>query len=417
MNPNRVRCAGRYFDADLASNDPSQLADALHAARASIGHAECLCVTPPRRLVIRERAGRCWLAVWPLDGHRHALSCPFHREELGEEDRSDGSKPAVVDLGDGQVDIRLDFSLARPRNSTGAPPKVISPSGDAQIPRPSRSRMPMLGLLQYVWAAGSLNRWGKGWRRDYWRVRQQLLNAASDIIVGGHPLSDLVYMPPEFRASKKDAADRDWASYRGALFSSLDQDSIKSGIVVGELRELAPAKFGFRLALRHLADWFYLSEQLHQQLLRKYVRAMTHKRVDGDQVTRVIVLAQIESTPGGSLRVMDAALMVTSRDYIPVDSMYEAKVANLLVDESRSFFKPMRRETEDRTLPDFVLTDTRPETVMEVFGMDTVQYLQAKELKLRHYEEQGTALWQWDAAAGVRMPAFPAPAWAGSAAV
>src|SRR4051812_7782752 len=48
-------------------------------AKATVGHAECLCTTPPQRLVIRTRAGRHHLACWPGQRGRHAQHCHFHQ--------------------------------------------------------------------------------------------------------------------------------------------------------------------------------------------------------------------------------------------------------------------------------------------------------------------------------------------------
>ncbi|MBP2371654.1 hypothetical protein [Pseudonocardia parietis] len=48
-------------------------------------------------------------------------------------------------------------------------------------------------------------------------------------------------------------------------------------------------------------------------------------------------------------------------------------------------------------LPDFVLTDTDPPTVVEVWGMlGREDYRARKQEKLEHYRREGTLLIEWD---------------------
>ena len=80
------------------------------------------------------------------------------------------------------------------------------------------------------------------------------------------------------------------------------------------------------------------------------------------------MLALIEGSPHGYLRLVDAAVMLTSRDYLPADSSHEVVMSDALVAAHRAFTKPLRYGGET-VLPDFVLTDTDPPTVVEVWGI------------------------------------------------
>jgi hypothetical protein len=358
-----VRCAGQQFDADVARHDPGQIAQALRDAKATYGHAECLCVAPPRRLVIRERLGRHHLAVWPEDGHHHDPACVFFREPESRSGDDAQRIPALIESDEG-FDIRPDFALVRQKRM----PSVPSDDGDgaaadAGKSRRSRARMPMLGLLRFLWQASDLNRWARGWQRDYWRVRRQLQAAAESGVIAGRELAGVLYIPPPYRADHRAQIERDWSSFLQPLAASSGQDVVRSGLVVGEAKDMAPSRHGFGLRLRHHRETLYLAEQLHQQVSRKFLRALT--RIGRDEgYARVIVLAQVELTPSGYVRIVDLALMPTSRDYIPVDSSYEARIANELVDGNRTFVKPLRYDEEEALLPDFILRDTVPETCL-----------------------------------------------------
>ena len=129
---------------------------------------------------------------------------------------------------------------------------------------------------------------------------------------------------------------------------------------------------------------------------------------------RVIAIA-ITDTPGaGKASVMRLALMAVSERWIPVASSFEADIEQMLSDEGRSYWKPLRFDaSEDEVFPDFWLLDTgERETPMEVFGRSDPAYLQRKNNKIRHYNREfgATGWWSWDAAAdpkGISMPALP----------
>ena len=106
--------------------------------------------------------------------------------------------------------------------------------------------------------------------------------------------------------------------------------------------------------------------------------------------------------------------MAVSERWIPVASSFEADIEQLLSDEGRSYWKPLRFDaSEDEVFPDFWLLDTgERETPMEVFGRSDPAYLQRKNNKIRHYNREfgATGWWSWDAAAdpkGISMPALP----------
>lgn len=142
---------------------------------------------------------------------------------------------------------------------------------------------------------------------------------------------------------------------------------------------------------------------------------------DGTQTTltteppeTVFIRRDGRNVPRSSCRVIDAALMTVSTRYIPLDSRYEEMVEARLWQEKRAFIKPLRYDGEEDVFPDFMLTDV-PGTdalPMEVFGMNTPEYLQRKRVKTAIYDREYGAdnWWQWEASGdheGHCMPAFP----------
>lgn len=130
--------------------------------------------------------------------------------------------------------------------------------------------------------------------------------------------------------------------------------------------------------------------------------------MSGEQVVTIVQTDVPNPTPAGiRAEVVDVALMVTTAQWIPVDSGYEAAVVGSLVAEGRRFEKPMRFDAEeDRTFPDFWLKDSGDPLPMEVWGMNEPEYLARKAQKVAYYDERygGGTWWQWDAAAGGPIP-------------
>lgn len=130
-----------------------------------------------------------------------------------------------------------------------------------------------------------------------------------------------------------------------------------------------------------------------------------------------VAIAQVELRQGGKggyAFVIDMALMSITAEFFPVESSYERIVADFLVMQGRSFMKPLcYQASTDLVLPDFILTDTLREVPMEVFGRDDARYLQRKEEKSAHYDEQygKSGWWIWDAASHggnvSNVPSFP----------
>lgn len=115
--------------------------------------------------------------------------------------------------------------------------------------------------------------------------------------------------------------------------------------------------------------------------------------------------------PSSCSTVIDVALMTVSPRFIPLDSGYEGAVEEKLWQEKRAFIKPLRYDGEEDVFADFVLKDVPGVDAlpMEVFGMNSPEYLQRRQVKTAHYEaEYGPGRWwYWDAAAKPDMPAFP----------
>ncbi|WP_369414039.1 DUF1173 family protein [Candidatus Pantoea gossypiicola] len=162
-----------------------------------------------------------------------------------------------------------------------------------------------------------------------------------------------------------------------------------------------------------------LPEDVRHRLERSFCREL----LDWRRGMKVVIIAETEppetsfrqiderDQPSSCSTVIDVALMTVIPRFIPLDSGYEGAVEEKLWQEKRAFIKPLRYDGEEDVFADFVLKDVPDGDAlpMEVFGMNSPEYLQRRQVKTAHYEaEYGPGRWwYWDAAAKPDMPAFP----------
>lgn len=402
-----IQVASYRHDCARALANIDLIATALVAAKAAPGHALCLCTAPARKLVIRTLGRRHFLAVWPHDGHNHHYACPFHRDEDLASKNNAGTEPAVKETTEG-FDIATDFPLERELGHEKAPgsDRIRSPAGTGPN-RVTRSRMGLLGILQHLWIEARLNQWGATWKRDWWRVTQELLPVMEQGSLGRRPMTEWLYLVPEFKASRKEAIEAAWQAFRSRLGPNEAAGGVRHGLLLGEAKHFETSAYGYKLSVRHFPAPLFLSAALRDKLATSYPRAF--HRIGEEDGQRVICLCLVELTGKGNLNAIDASLMAASTQYIPVDSAYEAHLAQKLVEEKRSFSKPLRFSLEDSALPDFVLSDTNPPYVLEVFGMTHSAYLERKAQKLDGYRAEGKPVWVWNADRESQPPRLPEP--------
>lgn len=150
-----------------------------------------------------------------------------------------------------------------------------------------------------------------------------------------------------------------------------------------------------------------LSKADSVDVLSKFNRSFKHEitnTINNEDIKLIIFgMASVkEYNKRKYAEIQTLSAMAVSYNCIPLDSMYEKTLTNFLIKEKRTFIKPMRYDqtSELKLLPDFILLDTSPKCLVEVYGMATPDYLNRKAEKKRIYEEiEDSKLlnWYWDA--------------------
>jgi hypothetical protein len=388
----RVRLADKSLPLFVLREHATDYAALFARARAEVGHGQCLCQTPALRLVIRcSRTGRYHLAGWPGEGELHQPSCSFHKLASDLTGRDAYSTEAIHESDDG-VAIRFSAALAR-KLSAPEPAKASTEQREGR----ARRTVGLLGLLHWLWEEAQLTAWHPRWRRRTWWVcHARLSEQIAGCSINHEELAEALYVVPPFR---EEYARRNAAAFETFRIARLKRrgDTQRRGLILGEIRDISPTRYGVRYALAHHRGALFATTALDERLRRSYRPAFSETA--SEHGARRIGLFLVELSPKDNVRVVDMAAMLVSRLYIPADSSHEVVMANALTDASRAYAKPVRYDGSDLVFPDFVLTDTHPHSYVEVYGIHGREaYDQRKRVKQAHYQRQGSGLIEWDVA-------------------
>ncbi|MFJ3465710.1 DUF1173 family protein [Achromobacter spanius] len=381
------------------------------------GKADVRCTCPgdgEKRLSIHSRANsdRFHLARFPETGAEHSEDCVYYGVDPNMSGLGSYRRGVVQELDDGAVKIMLKVGLQQraavaPQDSENSGPaetKVATPR-----PRSGQASMTLLGLLHFLWTQAAINTWAPGMegKRNLGLVHHHLMRAAMGTYAGRVRLSqNLVIATPSGsgqQAGQNKAKSLDAITQRRRLVVVAPLAQHEEGMDGSSVLPIA----GFH-GIPHLM----LDDGIWASIERRFMREIDAWRA-GNPVMAVVQTDPPKSSAGNTrAQVVDVSLMQITRDWIPVDSGYEALIAEKLVAEKRRFEKPLRFDAgEDAVFPDFWLRDRPVPLPLEVWGLSTPDYQARKKEKAAHYDETYGAggWWSWNAAVGDLVPDLPAP--------
>jgi len=381
--------------------NPARYATRLERAKKTPGYAVCGCKGSqhaiPLRLVIRRYGTLFHLARWPDDGARHDENCTFHSDEDPASRRSGDPQDAIRATPDG-LNAKLNVSL-----SVRTVERSTRSDGQHSQHSAGRRSAPLLGFLQRMWLDAGLNLWVGDSQRNWGACNAQLLGALGDGKLNGKPIQEVLHVMRRYEESEQAAIKAEFELFLSRIQTT--PAASDRGIVVAELKSVDSSKYGHVVKIRQTFESFFASKDLIEKTAKSFRHAWP---LIGNADARVVAILVIERTKDGNLRVIDIAAQLCSKAFIPCDSSYEVAMANRLVAERRRFTKPMRLEGEDVLLPNFIFSDTRATTVIEVYGMESNEaYRRRKEQKQALYAQKRTNVVQWVPPAALATVAFP----------
>lgn len=405
----RIELAGHTVRLEELRAHPERYARWFTQARRSPGHARCLCGRGGERLVIREIAGRYHLARWPNTARdNHHPGCPFFVATESRHSAARSARAAITVTESGtRLAVDYTFTIALPGTDDDPAPEVDEVAELTTGARPQTATVTGLGLLHWLWETAGLNTWRPGLllRRGWAEVHAALAPALAGLRLGDDPAPRLCHVVAPYHPDRPDPAREarlaeflrplehpEHTVIRGGPRRGQTRQLRHRRLLLGELKDLTATAHGHKLALRHFPRPVFLTGEQRRHLTGRFPAAFSERR---GPTARRVLLALVEATPHGYLRLVDAAAMLVDDRYLPADSSHEISMAGWLVAAGREFTKPLRYGG-DGLFPDFVLTDTDPPTIVEVFGVTGRESYDARrEAKRRHYRDRHIPVIEW----------------------
>lgn len=345
---------------------------AIAHAHAAQRRPRCMCTQGGVETYVAKLNDGYVVKRMPETGNQHAASCSHFEPSTDETGLRSLLGTAIrEDPTTGLTTLKLAFSMSRSTQHQYEIPEASNQSSSARNDR----RLSLRGLLIYLWEQADLMRWQPGFvgKRSWAMVRRRLLQAANDKVIGGRPLLDRLYIPEPFSVEERDAI-----AWRRSAFWSVATSGTSAPaqmrLLVGELKEVASARCGFKAVVKHVPDQpFIVEEGLYRQMIRRFQPTLDFWNCAND--IRMLIIATFTVGASKVPTIVELALMPASRDWIPVEDVFERELLARLTAEGRSFLKNTRYDVRFRetalcaTLTDsgdpapklFVITDARPE--------------------------------------------------------
>jgi hypothetical protein len=365
--------------------------ETLAEAHARRTRPRCLCTAAALEMYVA-RVDRSFLVKrMPRTGWLHAATCPSFEPAPELSGLGPNAHTAVSEDPDtGLTSVKLDFAM-----SEGASRDVArGPPSQPDAAEAESGRMSLRSLLLYLWERSGVTRWHPGFlnRRSWGTVRGLVLSAAQSTVTSGRRLSDRLFVPEVFSADRKTemAARRQCAWARMARAARTPKPWL---LLVAELKELAPSRHGAHAIFKHLPDVpFVLDSQLFGRIERRFGPELDIWAAADD--LHLVAIATFAPSRTGVPRLQQVALLVTSSEWLPVDSLVEVSLVRQLVRERRAFVKSLGYQAfNSAPVAAATLTDAGPSPVA-VFIADSEEE-ERRELAIQLAAAFGTRGCWW----------------------
>lgn len=392
------------IDGDDIDIDAGDLAMRLEAAFSRREHPLCLCCPEGVPMYVARFEDRHILKRMPGTGPQHDPDCASYEPPSGLSGLGAVEGEAIIESPeDGTTLLKLGFSLSK---MAGRAAQALGESSDPGEVRGDGARLSLRALLHFLWDRAEFNRWrpAMAGRRNWAVVRKFVMEAAGGATAKGRLLSDVLYIPEMFDADREDAIlHRRTAFLSKAIQAERNRRSL--AILIGEVKEVAPARFGFRLVVKHAPRFpFMLAEDLHRRMSKAFATELA--LWDASAESHLVAAATFGVGVSGIASVEAIALMVVNERWIPFDDRYEAMLMDTLTKRDASFTKGLRYNLSlAKPMACVVLRrDGAPPVAMYIVADNADSgYREALDALV---EASGMDSWTWDLAVGA-MPDLP----------
>jgi hypothetical protein len=262
-------------------------------------------------------------------------------------------------------------------------------------------------LLHYLWSEAGFHRWSPAMKdkRNWYVLRKYLLQAAQDKRIRGLSLADALFVPETLMVDKTDAIhSRRIAAMNAGLDAAKFAPSNRMKLLLAEVKEIAPSRFGKKVVVKHLPDQvILLTDELASKMNKRFGAELELWNAMNE--FHLIAFGTFRVSKNG-IALMDAlTLMLTTAEWLPVENQHEIRLVDGLVRAQRRFDKCLRYNLPaDRPLASAVLADAEAPLAMYLCPPETPDDWRADLMRLQ--SESALQSWTWHC--GVEeFPALP----------
>lgn len=326
--------AGRRLDIDAP-----HFAEAIANAHSTHQRPRCMCQAQGVEMYVARLTGPTGGYIvkrMPDTGYQHAVDCPSYEPPADASGLGQVLGSAITeDPATGETTLKLDFSLSKMPGRSAAPPSGANSDSVAS----TGTKLSLRGLLHYLWDQAELTRWHPGFagKRNWATVRRHLLQAAEHKQTRGDALSNRLYVPEPFTVEEREAINaRRLAQWQAALPTLGKPQQLM--LLIGEVKEIVPARYGFKAIVKHLPDQaFAVEEQLYRRLGRRFEQELALWGASDD--IQMVMIATFAVSSAGVPTIHELCLMPANRQWLPVADEFEKQLLQRLVAKSRAFIK------------------------------------------------------------------------------
>ncbi len=393
----------RINDQHIRSDDDSALQMALAKVYASKVRPLCLCTEPGIPMYVARAHGKYWVKRMPNSGSTHLPTCDTYEPPAELSGLGEVMGSAIQENPDaGTALLKFDFSLSKGGSRAAPTPS----NAEADSVNTSGTKLSLRGTLHYLWEEAGLNRWtpAMAGKRSWYVMHKYLYQAADNKLAKGMNLSDVLYIPEPFSLDKKEEITQ----RRVARMTKNHEPHKKSRrlmIAIGEVKSIAPSRYGQKILLKHLPDCpFMMHEGLHARLLKRFNLALS--LWDALPETHLMMIGTFSVSAAGIPTLEEVALINVTENWIPFENTFDKTLLDALTQAQRPFTKGLRYNlATTKPLACVVLSDTQPQATALYICQPTASEETINEMDTL-IEESQLASWVWrvgDAA----MPALP----------
>jgi hypothetical protein len=299
----------------------------------------CLCVDHGVPMYVARTGEMLVIKRMPLSGGDHDPQCPSYEPPY----ELSGLGPLIggaiqLDPANGLAALKLDFSLSK----RGAQKATAGPAQNKGAVKNEFKKLSLRALLHYLWHQGGLTEWTAYWvgKRHWFQVRSHLLDAATTMTVKGDALAGRLFVPETFRLDDKAGIEQRRALALADIRAPAS-GSRKLMLLVGEVKEFAPARSGHKIVIKHMPGFpLMIEDGTWRRLQSRYAAQL--ELWQANQAFHLIVIATFGMTQSGIAGIDEIALMTVTQQWLPIENADEQQLVERLARVSLKSVKGLR---------------------------------------------------------------------------